>query len=496
MNRILLWCAMALAGLMFASPALAEPGYFGANAERGLIRVTTSPGDELFPSVSPDASRLVFITQREDNPTGRLNWDVFMISTHEGHPATLITNNVSDDLFPSFTPDSRDILFCSNRDGAVHLWEIGANGIGGNLSLVRSRANDFMPDMSRDGRRVAFASSHRGFTQWLSSGSCVCNAKSYPSYDRDKPFIYTMYRDGSDLTEMVEGLCPKWSPDGRYIVFSSKMTGNFDIWLMGADGSNLAQLTTGESDEIEPCFSPDGQWITFSSNAAGNWDIWSIRVDGSNLTQLTSSPACDGAPTWGTDGRIYFHSNRSGNYDIWAMDEYRCTGMALPVVNYRPGRFPMVQPANMVHMPPLGTLPPAATSYGVPSGMAGMGSGPMGIGADPTGIGSMAAQGDGGLPRVGVLNSTSVNRAAAKCVMALEHNLRGATIVVTQVDNAATERNLNTSKIYYRADAVGSATAIELAIPGKQSMVASDMADYPGLDVAVVVGNQLAHALR
>lgn len=70
---------------------------------------------------------------------------------------------------------------------------------------------------------------------------------------------------------------PKWSPSGRKIVFqSNKKRGNFDIFVMNANGTGLVQLTTNESDDLTPFWAQDG-YIYISSDRGdrkGNYNIW------------------------------------------------------------------------------------------------------------------------------------------------------------------------------------------------------------------------------
>jgi hypothetical protein len=140
------------------------------------------------------------------------------------------------------------------------------------------------------------------------------------------PFqIWVMGADGSlpaALTsEPGENTAPAWSPDGRRIVFVSDRDGNKEIYAMNADGSKPMNLTRHESDDWTPAWSPDGTEIAFASMRDGNWEIYVMWADGAAPLRLTNDPASDFAPAWSPDGRrIAFCSNRDGNYDIYVMD--------------------------------------------------------------------------------------------------------------------------------------------------------------------------------
>ncbi len=118
----------------------------------------------------------------------------------------------------------------------------------------------------------------------------------------------------------IQGKSPKWSPDGQQFVYSSCLGSICGIISSNIHGAAPVQLSDHPSD-TNPEFSPDGSTIAFMSERAGNWEIYRIDRDGSNLVALTSDSASDGLPTWSPDGsKIAFVSNRDGEWGIWTMD--------------------------------------------------------------------------------------------------------------------------------------------------------------------------------
>ncbi|MBI4893357.1 MAG: PD40 domain-containing protein [Acidobacteria bacterium] len=84
-----------------------------------------------------------------------------------------------------------------------------------------------------------------------------------------------------------------------------------DIWSVGEDGSNLHRLTTHPARDIAPRYSPDGKWIAFSSNRYGNFDVLVMPAAGGDPKQLTWHSAPDTVVGWSRDGkRILFTSAR------------------------------------------------------------------------------------------------------------------------------------------------------------------------------------------
>lgn len=113
------------------------------------------------------------------------------------------------------------------------------------------------------------------------------------------------------------------------IVFATNRDGgigNFEIYIMDADGQNAQRLTTNDAADRDPALSPDGSRIAFTSSRGGaldpgNLDIWVMNVDGTSLARLTSDAASDVRPAWSPDGtRIAFTSARDGENEIFVMD--------------------------------------------------------------------------------------------------------------------------------------------------------------------------------
>ncbi|OGF67286.1 MAG: hypothetical protein A2Y62_03280 [Candidatus Fischerbacteria bacterium RBG_13_37_8] len=112
-----------------------------------------------------------------------------------------------------------------------------------------------------------------------------------------------------------------WSKSGNRICFSSDRNGNDEIWTVMPDGTGFKRITFDDAPDWEPTFSPDGNWIVFQSNRDNNWDIYKININTGNTIRLTNNAADDWEPNWSPVGnRIVFQSNRTGNWDIFVMN--------------------------------------------------------------------------------------------------------------------------------------------------------------------------------
>ena len=77
------------------------------------------------------------------------------------------------------------------------------------------------------------------------------------------------------------------SPDARYIVFSSRRSGDFDIWRTDIDGGNPKQLTGGDDgSKFLPSFSPDGKWIVYTVLSNSGPSVWKVPTDGGDAVQV------------------------------------------------------------------------------------------------------------------------------------------------------------------------------------------------------------------
>jgi Tol biopolymer transport system component len=193
-------------------------------------------------------------------------------------------------------PLTGKMLFWSNSDGNYEIYSMNADG----TDIKQLTFTDFdelgnpvynaRASWSPDGRKIVFESNRHG------------------DYE-----IYTMSPNGSDVTRLTyeagRDLMPLWSNNGKEIAFSSERNGVQDIYKMNADGSNVTQITFGLK-AIFPAWSPNGQHISF-----GRWDseeLYVMSSDGSDITQITFDPTLNKDwSRWSPDGRRIAYSGFS-----------------------------------------------------------------------------------------------------------------------------------------------------------------------------------------
>jgi Tol biopolymer transport system component len=206
--------------------------------------------------------------------------------------------------FPAVSADGRQLVV-SERTGrgrpddrtALAVWNTdGTNP----RRIFRSEATAMGPQWSPDGR-------------WISVGvGSYFLARTRPAQ------VLLVKPDGSEMRPLTTGVgnagFPGWSPDGKHVVYRywSDKAGGLRIATV-ADGSHRT-LTTGYDNF--PSWSPRGDRIVFSRLANGDFDIYSMRPDGTDVKQLTTAAGNDSHAVWSPDGEfILFSSSRFGFKD-------------------------------------------------------------------------------------------------------------------------------------------------------------------------------------
>lgn len=117
-----------------------------------------------------------------------------------------------------------------------------------------------------------------------------------------------------------------WSPDGQEIVFTSDISGRFNLWKVRASGGWPIQLTQSDDREYNAVWSPDGKWIVYQQDHAGDelFDLYAISSTGGQAINLTNTSTIrEQGPRWSPNGRTIAFSYKAQDatqYDIALLD--------------------------------------------------------------------------------------------------------------------------------------------------------------------------------
>ncbi len=228
------------------------------------IPVTVEKSIQTGGDISADGNFLYYSSNRESG-----NYDIYLREL-SSITTVRITTHPSKDTAPAVSPDGKYLAFASNREDPE-----------GDIYVMKIDASEVIEDAK---------SSVEGFA---GIGS---DAKNITQYQDPVSRTVLIIRDAD----------PAWSPDGKWIAFSSKRNGSENIWLIGRDGKGLRQIT--KKGGIHPRFSADGRRIIYISHREGSekGDVFSITVSGSGEKQLTSTETMKLYPSFGRGGDFYY----------------------------------------------------------------------------------------------------------------------------------------------------------------------------------------------
>lgn len=219
-----------------------------------------------------------------------------------------LSRSTAHDRRPHFSKDGQWITFDSQRDGNREVYVMAADG-SKQRRITYHEASDGTPAISPDGKSIVFQSNRiqeyggdRRQDLWM------------VDFEADRPPT-RLTKDPAD------DAFPAFSPDGRWIVFSSSRDGgNVNIYRLSTEDATVEQLTTHVANDLWPNYSPDGKHIIFFSKRDNNDDLYMIPAEGGESQRLTTHDSSDFAPSFfPNSNRIVFISTRDGFNKLYEM---------------------------------------------------------------------------------------------------------------------------------------------------------------------------------
>jgi Tol biopolymer transport system component len=254
--------ALALLAAGFLAGRVGRPPGGGATSPSPTFKQLTFQAGALhYPSVSPEGQSFVFVKQ----DGGDL--DIFAQRTGGANAVNLTADSPKDDSEPAFSPDGSQIAFRSERDGGG-LFVMGATG----ESVRRLTDSGYNPAWSPDGREIVYGT------------ALVQQFWPYARATLGPLWAVDMATGGKRriTDEAQDAVQPSWSPHGQRIAFwGLRGGGQRDLWTIGRSGdpASLVSVTNDPDLDWNPVWSPDGRFLYFSSDRGGTLGLWRVPVD-------------------------------------------------------------------------------------------------------------------------------------------------------------------------------------------------------------------------
>jgi serine/threonine protein kinase/sugar lactone lactonase YvrE len=273
-----------------------------AGSKPRVLTTAAAPAFHQAPAFSPDGRRLAYAAC-----TGATSsCDVYVMDLDDavmpaGKPRRLTHQTVLNINGIAWTRDGSAIVYGTELTPSLrYLWRVDARGSGRPERMEIAGLGAAAPATVASRDRLAFSQTMTDLDIYR-----------FVAGREPEPLLVSSFDDYE----------PQFSPDGRRIAFSSARSEDaVEIWVAAADGTRAQRLTRGPGRwQGSPHWSPEGRRIAFDSqDAEGRWHIWTVEADGGSVTQLTSGSGDQSVPSWSSDGRwVYFSAGRDRGRDIW-----------------------------------------------------------------------------------------------------------------------------------------------------------------------------------
>jgi len=294
----------AIAATAVFAAAAAGIALLGRGSQRDAVApvssrpITSFPGWEVEPAVSPDGSLVAFVS----NASG--SSDLWLVEAAGGEPRQLTdvgapASDSPDDRDPAWLPDGRSLLFSSDRSASRSVLRVSF--LGGSPRLVAEDAAE--PALSADASLLAFTRPSRpgGYRRiWLA-----------PFAEPSEARPVTTDEDG-----LWDHVAPALSPDGARLCYADFR----NLWIVDLPAGRPRRLTSDDAFDSEPAFSPDGSIVYFSSWRGDVLGVWAVPASGGPPRRITEGTGSERHPSLSRDGRTLATSTWIRDADVLVLD--------------------------------------------------------------------------------------------------------------------------------------------------------------------------------
>ncbi len=257
--------------LLFASDRAGNGDIFALDARGNLSNLTNTSDGDWSPKWSPDGKQIVFTSHRDGQS------DVWLMNSDGSNPRNL-SRNPAWDYSPSWSPDGKQIVFISERDGDAEVF-IQAVDSPAAVQITFNEHQDKLPAWSPDGEKIALASIINGQEQIYLLDLQAQNA------------IFPL------LPLELNGTNPVWRADGAEIAFVGWQDSRaIDIYTLNPAAKTVEKRYSNTAWIGSLNWSADGQWLLFTGRQNGNHNLMALNLENGQVTQLTNNPAWDDFP--------------------------------------------------------------------------------------------------------------------------------------------------------------------------------------------------------
>ena len=296
-------------------------------ADSSVRKITSPPAGSLdrAPVYSPDGSQLAFIR----STVAGVNNDIYVMAANGGSAKRLTFDDRPIMGPPTWTRDGREIIFSSNRGVATGLWRVSATGseprpVAGPVGQAE------WPSIPANGNALVY---EQGISK-----TDIWRLDLKEERQRVRPPTHLIWEKGDKMR-------PDISPDGKKIAFESDRLGFWDIWTCDAEGDNCDQITALHGTAGRARWSPNGRYLAFEFHPHERSEIYMVEVPGGVPHMVPTNVGADNlSPSWSRDGKwIYFASKRGAElFQIWKMP----VGGGTPIQMTKHGGMSAVESAD------------------------------------------------------------------------------------------------------------------------------------------------------
>jgi Tol biopolymer transport system component len=275
-------------------------------------QLTRKGYDTISPAFSPDGKQVAYLVANGDEFPG-----IYVMNADGSGDRKLIDSvfpmNSGDNL--AWSPDSGRIYYTKaevqrNTDyyDDLYYYDLSKNQEVRITDMLRARD----PFPSPDGRQLVFVTNRMGRTRLATAD--ISDAHSLPVRPSEVAFLTDESRN--------QYAAPRFSPDGSKIAVCLQQPGGFrDIWILDSQGKKIGEVSHDRAIEGAPAWSPDGKYLYFSSDRTGVFNLYAYEIETKKLFQVTNVLGGAFTPSPSPDGKtLAFSSYSAKGYDIHTMN--------------------------------------------------------------------------------------------------------------------------------------------------------------------------------